>query len=89
MYRITYSEEAYLHLAVMRKSAKATYKKFSKLIEELAEHPYTGTGHPEQLRNRKNLWSRRIDKKNRLIYSVEETIVTVYVVSALGHYDDK
>lgn len=34
-------------------------------------------------------WSRQINKKDRLIYKVDEGVVTVYIVSALGHYDDK
>lgn len=33
------------------------------------------------------LWSRRIDKGNRLIYRIEDEMVTVFVVSAKGHYD--
>jgi len=89
MYRIDFSRDAIAHLEALRKSMYPTYKKFAKLIEELKEHPYTGTGRPEQLRGYDNLWSRRLDKKNRLIYSVEESIVTVHVISALGHYDDK
>jgi len=31
----------------------------------------------------------QIDKKNRIIYLVKEEIVTVFVVSAKGHYNDK
>jgi len=89
-YIVKYSSDAGEDLQKIYKSGvKATIKKVERLFEELAEHPYTGTGHPEPLRYRNNLWSRRIDKKNRLIYSVEEAVVTVYVVSALGHYDDK
>ena len=34
-------------------------------------------------------WSRRIDQKNRITYEIEENIVTVSVISAMGHYDDK
>jgi toxin YoeB len=34
-------------------------------------------------------WSRKIDKKNRIIYSVNEEVVTVIVISARGHYGDK
>ena len=37
----------------------------------------------------KGYWSRRINKNDRLIYRVEEQIVTVLVVSAMGHYSDK
>jgi toxin YoeB len=44
----------------------------------------------EQLRgDRKGQWSRHIDKKNRLIYTIADEIVTVEVISARGHYDDK
>ncbi|HAT75908.1 MAG TPA: type II toxin-antitoxin system mRNA interferase toxin, RelE/StbE family, partial [Flavobacterium sp.] len=31
----------------------------------------------------------RINQKDRMIYKVEEDIVTVFVVSAMGHYSDK
>lgn len=32
---------------------------------------------------------RRLDKKNRMCYTVSEDVVEVYVVSALGHYGEK
>jgi toxin YoeB len=60
------------------------------LIYELSEHPATGTGQVEQLKgNFSGFWSRRIDKSNRLIYSIHEEIVTVTVISAKGHYGQK
>lgn len=66
---------------------KAAYTKVLALVEELKEHPTTGTGQPELLKhNLSGYWSRRIDKKNRLVYRIEEEIVTVIVVSAAGHY---
>lgn len=69
---------------------KATETKIKKILEELKEHPYSGTGKPEQLKyDLIGFWSRRINQKDRLIYSVEEDIVTVEVVSAIGHYGDK
>jgi len=69
---------------------KATIKKIEKLFIELSEHPYSGTGQPEQLRNDlSGYWSRRINQKDRLVYSVSENVVTVTVVSAIGHYSDK
>lgn len=65
-------------------------KKLFALFEELKEHPTTGTGQVEQLRgNHAGLWSRRIDKKSRLVYSINDDTVTVLVISAYGHYDDK
>ena len=68
---------------------KAIIRKVETLFLELSEHPQTGTGKPERLKNLTNMWSRRLDKKNRLIYTISENIVVVYVVSLQGHYDDK
>ncbi len=67
-----------------------TYQKALALIEELYDHPQTGTGKPEQLRgNFHGLWSRRISKKHRLVYQILETEVIVLVLTAYGHYEDK
>lgn len=69
---------------------RATIKKIEKILLELTETPFTGEGQPEELKyNYKGYWSRKINKKDRLIYRVEEEIVTVIIVSAMGHYSDK
>lgn len=53
-------------------------------------HPRTGTGHPEQLKgDRSGQWSRHITQKHRLIYTINDHVVTVLVLTAYGHYDDK
>ncbi|HLV45751.1 MAG TPA: Txe/YoeB family addiction module toxin [Flavobacterium sp.] len=69
---------------------KSVEKKIKTILNELKEHPYTGTGQPEQLKHElSGFWSRRINQKDRIIYSVEEEIVTVEVISAMGHYGKK
>lgn len=88
-YTIILSEEATEGAKQLRKSNIQSFKKLSKLIDELKEHPYTGTGHPEQLKYLPGIWSRHIDKKNRLIYTVKDENVIVTVISVIGHYDDK
>jgi len=87
-YTIEFLPKAKEDLKTLKYSGnKAAYKKVYSLIDELKEHPTTGTGQPEQLKHEfSGYWSRRIDKKNRLIYRIEEDIVTVVVVSAVGHY---
>ena len=89
-YLIEISETAKIDLLKHKKSGnKATLKKIDQLISELREHPFSGSGKPEALKhNLSGLWSRRINKKDRLIYEVQDEIVTVYVVSAMGHYED-
>jgi len=89
MYRIDFSKEASMQALWLRKSAPQIYKKLEKLLSELREHPYTGTGHPEQLKYLQGVWSRQLDKKNRIRYTVNEDTVIVFVVSVYGHYADK
>jgi toxin YoeB len=85
------TERAKLDLAKHKKSGnKAAETKIKKILEELMEHPYSGTGQPEQLKgNLFGFWSRRINRKDRMIYTVNNNLVTVEVVSAMGHYGDK
>lgn len=74
-----------------RSGDKASIKKFEAIFEELKEHPTTGRGNPEQLKYQlSDYWSREINKKDRLVYLIEEEPNrAVLVVSALGHYGDK
>ncbi|MEO7213653.1 Txe/YoeB family addiction module toxin [Mucilaginibacter sp.] len=77
-------------LAIKRSGDKASIKKVSVIISELYTNPETGTGKPERLKHDlAGYWSRRINKKDRLIYIIEDDIITVTVVSAIGHYHDK
>ena len=90
-YRVLFTEEALAHLEFWRKSGqRKILEKIAIFVEELKEHPTTGTGQVERLkRNLSGYWSRRIDKQNRLVYSIEDDVVTVTVYSAKGHYNDK
>ena len=63
----------------MRKSSPQLFRKLEKLLDELREHP----------RYLEGVWSRQLDKKNRIRYMVNETTVIVFIISAWGHYDDK
>jgi toxin YoeB len=75
----------------LRKSGeKQILEKLGSLIDELKEHPYTGTGKPERLKyNLSGKWSREITKMHRLIYEVCEETITVVVIQTFGHYFDK
>jgi toxin YoeB len=90
-YIIEFEPKAVQDIAELKKSGnKAAITKIEKLLLELREHPTTGTGQVEALKdNLSGFWSRRIDKFNRMIYTIEEDVVTVTVVSAKGHYNKK
>ena len=90
MYNLDFTNKASEHIFRLKKSEPLSFKKLGKLLQELKEHPTTGTGHPKPLgHNREGQWSRKITSKHRLIYAIEDDSVTVLVLSAYGHYDDK
>jgi toxin YoeB len=90
-YTLEFTETALADIEKHKKSGdKAVLKKIEKLLNELMEHPTTGNGQPEILKlNLAGLYSRRINKKHRLVYSIDEQIITVHVLSAWSHYGDK
>ena len=64
--------------------------KLNKLLLELMKHPRKGIGKPEKLKqNLEGLYSRRINKKHRLVYKIKDEVVIVVVLSAHSHYGDK
>ena len=91
IYAIIVVDEAKEDIAALKKSEIKAYEKVQDFFNELKEHPKTGTGKPELMRHGKfrGLWSRRINKKHRLVYSINDEEVVVIVLTAKDHYDDK
>ena len=85
-YHLYFSKQALKDIDFHKKSGNKTVtKKLFVLLTELTEHPFTGTGKPEQLKyNLTGLWSRRINREDRLVYEVGAD--SVFVHSAKGHY---
>jgi toxin YoeB len=90
-YSLVTSDLAKAHLAALYKTGDAKLiKKISKISRELANRPRTGTGKPERLKgNLKGYWSRHLSHKHRIVYEIIDSTVTVYIIAAKGHYDDK
>ena len=91
IYTLEFTEKALEDIEKHKKAGDpSVLKKIKRLLDELMEHPKTGTGQPEILKHElAGLYSRRINKKHRLVYSIKDEIVTVYVLSAYSHYGDK
>lgn len=83
MYRITLSEQArkeYLYFS--QSGNKAILNKIAALLNDIAEHPYTGLGKPEPLKYElAGKWSRRISVEHRLVCSVNDDIIEVHISS--------
>ncbi len=89
-YKLSITLEADKDIQKHKKSGnKALIKKLAKILEELQEHPETGTGKPEKLKHGlSGFWSRRLNLEHRIVYEIQDNIVTVTVVSAMGHYNN-
>lgn len=89
-YTIIIKPNADKHLAQIYKSGdKSSIQKIETFFLELESHPHEGTGRPEQLKHElSGFWSRRINKKDRLIYDIDESEQIVTLYSAKGHYGE-
>lgn len=90
-FRLKIEPKASLDIAKHKKSGnQASIKRIAKILLELSETPFEGIGNPEALKYQLvGFWSREINKKDRIIYKVDEDIVTVFIIAAMGHYSDK
>lgn len=90
-YTLEFTKVALADIEKHRKAGdKTVLKKIAKLLNEIKENPIQGTGQIELLKyGLSGKYSRRINLKHRLVYTIEESIVTVHVLSLWGHYDDK
>lgn len=89
-YTVILTPEATDELRIWQKIGdKSTLRKIEKILLQLSEHPVTGTGKPERLKgDLSGYWSRRVNKKERIIYKIIDSVVTVQVLSLRGHYGD-
>ncbi|NDV47282.1 Txe/YoeB family addiction module toxin [Paludibacter sp. 221] len=72
------------------KNNPVVLKRIKRLLVDIAEHPFTGIGKPEKLRPElSGKWSRRIDSEHRIIYSVNEEYIEVYILAMRYHCSKK
>jgi len=70
----------------LRRKDKATHDKLCRLIKQILRNPTEGDGRPERLRHDlTEMWSRRINRKDRVVYDYDDERVCLFAVS--GHYD--
>jgi toxin YoeB len=89
--RVKFSKKAENDLLFWKQSGnKKVQNKIEELLKDISQHPYSGIGKPEALKeNLSGLWSRRITKEDGLVYSIiykiENDIISV--LSLKGHYE--
>jgi len=83
---IILSPQALEHIQYWKENNNTAIQgRIKKLKDAIIISPYKGIGKPEPLKNElSGKWSRRIDRKNRFVYSVEKDIL--YIYSLKDHY---
>jgi len=83
--RLAWTDEAWADYLYWQQQDRKTLRRINKLIEAVKREPFAGIGKPEPLReNLEGFWSRRIDETNRLVYAVDDDLVTL--ISCRYHY---
>jgi toxin YoeB len=83
---IIFSKNAWEDYTSWLTEDKTMLKKINDLVKEIQRAPYEGKGKPEPLKyDLAGLWSRRIDREDRLVYQVKENEILIF--SCKYHYD--
>jgi toxin YoeB len=84
-------EQANLDLDFFRKNSKQDYLKCFDLIRSIIEDPRNGIGKPERLKGYgdREVYSRRINDKDRVSYIIFEDKKEILITDCRGHYGDK
>ena len=83
--RLAWTDEAWSDYLYWQNQDRKTLKRINRLIEATLREPFSGIGKPEALKeNLTGFWSRRIDNANRLVYAVDDELLTV--ISCRYHY---
>ena len=87
-YRIVFTEQAVEDYRFWKSSGnKAILNKISRLLEDMAEHPFIGIGKPEALKYYfAGYWSRRINAEHRIVYRVIDDVIEIEVLAMRYHY---
>lgn len=85
---LEFSKVALADLKFWKSANRKTAQRVSDMLIEICNNPYSGRGKPEQLSgNLSGYWSRRINSKDRIIYSVDEESKVIFVLSLRKHYE--
>ena len=87
-YKINILKNASDDLDWFSKNDRTSYLKIFDLVSELLENPCIGTGKRERLNYfEKEVYSRRVNHKDRLIYTIYESVREIDISSCRGHYE--
>ena len=82
---LTWTDFAWEQYQELQEKDKRLVKKINTLIKDIKRNRNEGIRKPEPLQHElSGYWSRRIDDKNRLVYKISDTQITI--VACANHY---
>ena len=82
---LTWTDLAWKQYEELQEKDKRLIKKINILIKDIKRNGNEGIGKPEPLQHElSGYWSRRIDDKNRLVYKISDTQITI--VACANHH---
>lgn len=88
MHSVRLSAKAKEDVMFWEKHNQIVFKTLMRILNDIASHPFKGRNKPEKLKYQgANIWSRRINRKDRIVYEVSSNKV-IFVIRCRGHYDD-
>ena len=83
--KIIWNDKAWEEYVEWQTIDRKIVKKINELIKDIQRNGNEGIGKPEPLQHElSGYWSRRIDYKNRLVYKISDTQITI--VACANHY---
>ncbi|MEM8526608.1 MAG: Txe/YoeB family addiction module toxin [Bacteroidota bacterium] len=88
-YRILILKKAEDDLVWFRKNDRRSYLKCFDLLRSITTSPREGIGKPERLKyfEEQEVYSRRVNQKDRIVYVIYEKVKEIDITSCKGHYD--
>ena len=85
---LAWAEKAWKDYCYWQEQDRKPLKRINKLLEDIRRNRYEGIGDPEPLKDDlKECWSRRIDSKNRIVYTIEGDMA--FILKCRSDYGDK
>lgn len=82
---LAWADQAWDDYLYWQEIDKKMLKRINTLIKDIQRQPFSGLGDPEPLKhNWSGYWSRRIDREHRLVYRVDDGVITL--VQCRYHY---
>ncbi len=81
-----FSDNAWEDYLYWQTQDRKTLQRINQLIKDIECDGNQGIGKPEQLQNLSGYWSRRINKRDRLVYKIVDN--EIRVAQCRTHYGD-